>query len=234
LILDGGTGLRSLGEHLRDEAPVDADLYLTHTHLDHVVGIPFFGALFSPTNRIRMWAGHLSPERTLREVLDLLMVDPLFPVPVDIFKAETSFNDFQSGETLRPRPDVAIRTAPLNHPNKATGYRIDHQGKSICYVTDTEHRPGRLDHNVLDLIRGADLFIYDCTYTDDEFSDHVSWGHSTWQEGVRLADAAEVGTLVIFHHDPSHDDSIMDRIGAAAAAKRPGTVVAREGMILHP
>jgi ribonuclease BN (tRNA processing enzyme) len=90
-----------------------------------------------------------------------------------------------------------------------------------------------LDQNVLDLIEGADLLIYDANYTDDEFSKHIGWGHSTWQEGVRLADAANVDTLVLFHHDPQHDDEILDRIGAEVDSRRPGTIVGREGLEIY-
>ena len=94
--------------------------------------------------------------------------------------------------------------------------------------------PGTPDANVLGLIAGADIVIYDSTYTDDEYPRFKGWGHSTWQEGVRLCDAAKAGRLVIFHHDPAHDDAFMDRIAADAARARPGTVVAREGLILTP
>jgi phosphoribosyl 1,2-cyclic phosphodiesterase len=163
-----------------------------------------------------------------------MMAAPLFPVPIDIFTAETSYHDFTAGENLTPRAGVTIRTAALNHPNRATGYRIEFGGRSICYVTDTEHVPGKPDRNVIDLVRDADIFIYDSTYTDEEFPRFVTWGHSTWQEGIRLANAAGVKTLVIFHHDPSHDDSIMDEIASAAEQSRPGTLVAREGMVLRP
>ena len=87
---------------------------------------------------------------------------------------------------------------------------------------------------LLALCRGADLMIYDSTYTDEEFLAHREWGHSTWQEGVRLANAAQVGTLVLFHHDPSHDDIFMDKVAADAARARPGTIVATEGLVLEP
>jgi phosphoribosyl 1,2-cyclic phosphodiesterase len=213
---------------------MDLDLFFTHSHFDHISGFPFFSPLFVPSNRLSMWAGHLLPERTLRDVLCAMMAEPLFPVPLDIFTAETNYHDFRAGETLIPKPGVTVRTAPLNHPNNATGYRVEFGGKSICYVTDTEHVPGQLDENILNLVRDADLFIYDSTYTDEEFPRFVSWGHSTWQQGARLANAANVKTFVIFHHDPSHDDDAMDRIAAEAERVRPGTVVAREGLILRP
>jgi phosphoribosyl 1,2-cyclic phosphodiesterase len=239
LVFDAGTGVREFGLALDDEAekggrPISADLFFTHTHLDHVGGLPFFSSLYGSDNRFRFHAGHLAPERELRDVLCSMMSPPLFPVPLDIFSADITYSDFVAGASLSPAAGVSVRTAPLNHPNRATGYRVDFEGRSICYVTDTEHVPGRHDRNILDLIAGAGLFIYDATYTDDEFAGHVGWGHSTWEEGARLADAAGVDTYVVFHHDPGHDDAFMDAIAAAAAAARPGTVVAKEGMVLRP
>jgi phosphoribosyl 1,2-cyclic phosphodiesterase len=233
-IFDAGTGVRLLGQSLMEEGDVDAHLYLTHTHFDHICGLPFFAPLFVPGNHFRLAAGHLKPEADLKQVLVEMMMAPLFPVPPTIFQAQVSYTDFTAGETQTPGDGVVIRTAPLNHPNRATGYRIEHDGRSICYITDTEHVIGKPDQNILDLIQGADLVIYDSTYTDDEYPTYAGFGHSTWQEGVRLADAAEVKTLVIFHHEPTHDDDRMDAIAAEASAMRPGTIVAREGMVLTP
>ncbi len=234
LIFDAGTGLRPLGAHLDQYGPIDADLYLTHAHFDHVCGLPFFSPAYSRESRLRVWARHLLPDHTLRYVLSEMMMEPLFPVPISILGADISFHDFHAGQTLSPAPGITLQTAPLNHPNGATGYRVEYGGRSICYVTDTEHIPAKPDRHVLDLIAGADIVIYDATYTDDEYPQRRGWGHSSWQEGVRLATAAAVGTLVLFHHDPDHDDAFMDRVAAAADAARPGTIVAREGMILKP
>jgi phosphoribosyl 1,2-cyclic phosphodiesterase len=234
LIFDAGTGVRALGLHLDQLGAVDADIYFTHTHIDHIQGLPFFSSAYKKTNRFRLWAGHLKPDYTLKQVLSEMMMEPLFPVPISIFGADISFHDFDAGQTLAPGANIALRTAPLNHPNRATGYRIDYQGKSICYITDTEHQPGKPDQNILGLIDRADIVIYDSTYTDEEFPKFSGWGHSTWQEAVRLCKQAKVGRCVIFHHDPAHDDAFMDRVAAAAEKARPGTVVAHEGLTLSP
>ena len=234
LIFDAGTGLRYLGNTLIKEKNVHAKMFLTHTHFDHVCGMPFFKPAFVPSNEFEIWAGHLLPKHTIRYALTELMMAPLFPVPLEIFQCKLSFHDFKAGETLRPYPGVTLRTSPLNHPNGATGYRVEFGGKSICYLTDTEHKTDKMDENVLNLIRDADLVIYDGMYTDDEYKGRVGWGHSTWQEGARLCDAANVKQYCVFHHDPDHNDTFMDNVAAEVAKLRPGSLVAREGMELRP
>jgi phosphoribosyl 1,2-cyclic phosphodiesterase len=233
LIFDAGTGLRPLGRKLAEGEAVDADLFLSHTHFDHVSGLPFFGPAFMPKNRFRFWAGHLEVQGLeLCDVLCEMMMPPLFPVPIEIFKADIAYKDFVAGETLTPRPGITLRTAPLNHPNGATGYRIEYGGRSVCYVTDTEHNDNGPDQKICELIAGADMVIYDSTYTDEEYPKFKGWGHSTWEEGIRVCEAAGAKRLVIFHHDPSHDDTFMDGIAEAADKRRLGTLVAREGLTL--
>ena len=232
IIFDAGTGIVNLGSALLCEGPLDTHIYLSHTHLDHICGLPFFKPLYEGKNKIRLSAGNLKPDYSLKEVLNQMMAPPLFPVSTDIFQADVSYQDFVSGEPHEPWPGIQISTVPLNHPNGATGYRLDYRNNTICYVTDTEHQQGILDINLLRFIEGADLFIYDSTYTDQEYAHFKGFGHSTWQEGVKLAEAANVKKLVIFHHDPEHDDKFMDRVAREAENVRPGTVVAREGMTL--
>jgi phosphoribosyl 1,2-cyclic phosphodiesterase len=233
LCFDAGTGVRYLGNALvAGGKPLDLHLFLTHSHFDHVAGLPFFVPLFIKTNRVAIWAGHLKPEFTIKGAITELMMAPLFPVPPSVFQADVRYNDFTAGESIEPYPGVVVRTAPLNHPNRATGYRVDYAGKSICYITDTEHVIGKPDMNVVNLIRGADIVVYDSMYCDETFANHVGWGHSTWQEALRIADLAAVKTMVIFHHNPDHDDARMDKIAAEAGRLRPGTVVAREGLVL--
>jgi len=232
LLFDAGTGLRYLGNSLANSQTIDADLFFTHTHFDHVVGLPFFKPFFKPQNRFRLWAGHLAEGMTLRRVLGDFMMSPLFPVPPQVFRARMEYREFKAGDTLRPADGIAVRTAPLNHPDGATGYRVDYAGRSICYLTDTEHVPGALDRNILGLIAGADLVIYDSMYTDAEYDTYVGWGHSTWQEGVRVCRAAGAKRLVVFHHDPEHDDDMLDGIAREVARELPGSIVARDGLVV--
>lgn len=178
-------------------------------------------------------AGHIEEEGGIRQVLSGQMAQPFFPVPLEAMQATMTFEDFRAGETFRLPPDVVVRTKPLNHPNGATGYRIEYQGKAVCYVTDTEHIPGKPDENVLALIDGADLVIYDSTYTEEEFPAKVGWGHSTWEEGVRLCRMADVKMLAIFHHDPEHEDKFMEQLEMKARERWSGAVVARENMRIN-
>ena len=234
LLFDAGSGIRYLGNALANAAPLDADLYLTHTHFDHVCGLPFFRPFFQPQNTFRVWAGHLGGRVTLHRVICEFMMSPLFPVPPEVFRSNLSYREFEAGHTLAPAPGIALRTTALNHPDGATGYRIEYGGRSACYLTDTEHVPGAPDRNILGLIEGADVVIYDCMYTDAEYAQgHAGWGHSTWEEGVRLCKAAGAKRLVVFHHDPDHDDNALDAIAAEVERAMPGSILAYEGLELH-
>lgn len=231
-ILDAGTGIRGVGKVFLKKDVRTVHLLLTHTHWDHINGFPFFRPAYDPQRHLRVMAGHLKDQGGVHNALALQMNDPMFPVPLEAMKSNVEFVDFEAGDDFRLYPDVRVRTAPLNHPNGATGYRIEHNGKAVCYVTDTEHVPGHDDDNVLRLIAGADLVIYDSTYTEAEFPQHIGWGHSTWNEGMRLCRLAGVKKFAIFHHEPDHDDAFMEALEAEAARAWDRSVVAREGMQL--
>jgi phosphoribosyl 1,2-cyclic phosphodiesterase len=233
LIFDAGTGIRALGNALGNRA-VDGsiDILLSHCHIDHVMGLPFFAPLFNNDQVVRIWAGHLRPANEIEGAIRKLMSFPLFPLRIEDLRARVEFRDFRAGDTISVRSDMKVRTAPLNHPGGATGYRIDRGSHSVAYVTDVELGNGAIDPALLDLVADVSLLILDTTYTDQELPSHLGWGHSSWQQGVRLADAGGVRKLCLFHHDPEHDDKIMDAIATAANAARPGTIVASEGSVL--
>jgi phosphoribosyl 1,2-cyclic phosphodiesterase len=147
--------------------------------------------------------------------------------------AQLEFCDIDIGKTLEIG-DMTVETALLNHPGEAVGYRVNWQGYAAAYITDTEHYPDRLDENVLRLAQNADIIIYDATYTDEEYnspkSPKIGWGHSTWQEAVKVAKAANVKKLVIFHHDPLHNDQFLDEMAKQVAAEFPNSLLAKEGL----
>lgn len=231
LIIDGGSGLRDLGLRLAAEPPSPIDVYFTHTHWDHVCGVPFFVPAYQPDRQVRFHAGHLGQNSTVKHVLCEQMMAPLFPVPMAVFK-QADFIDFTVGQPTHFDDGVVLNTMPLNHPNGCCGYRIDYAGKRLCIITDVEHTEGEVDEDVVAFCQGGDIMIYDAMYTDDEYKKYIGWGHSTWQQALRVADAAGVKTAVLFHHDPTHDDAFMDQVAREAETARPGTKVAIEGMTL--
>ena len=233
ILLDAGTGLRQAGaEILKNQADGKNEviLFLSHTHWDHINGFPFFAPAYMVGYSLRVFAGHVKTPGGIRAVLYSQMTQPYFPVPLETMQSRLSFEDFEAGDqyTLN-KGKILIKTTPLNHPNGATGYRIEYKNKSICYITDTEHVIDRPDTFILELIDSADLVIYDCTYTDQEFEQKVGWGHSTWQEGVRLCREAGAKRLAIFHHDPEHTDDFMDSVYENANQEWMHAFVAREG-----
>lgn len=235
LIFDGGTGIRMLAHNLKPHMPLEAHLFFTHYHWDHIQGIPFFTPMFTPENRIHI-RGNTPPEsQSLEDHFLNRVLHVSSPVPTPTLRADLKFSELEPGDVMM-LDDISIETGHLNHPNGAMGYRITWGGHSAVYCTDTEHYPDRLDEDVLHLARNADVLIYDAMYTDDEYlnpkSPKVGWGHSTWQEGVKVAKAAGVKELVIFHHEPNHNDDILDRLAAEVKEAYPQSVLAREGMIL--
>ncbi len=233
LMLDAGTGARGLGDALvAGGGPVSVDLLLSHSHLDHIAGLPFFAPIYQNGTRLRIWGGHLG-RGGLEAALDRSWSAPLMPDLRRMFRAELRFEEFRQGSVLQVQPGLRVTTAALRHPGGCTGYRVEWQDKVVAYATDTEHKPGDLDPNVLHLARDADVLVYDASYEEAEFASHLGWGHSTWQHAVRLAEVAGVRRLVLFHHEPGRDDMALAKIEQQAAARRPGTLAAREGMMIE-
>jgi phosphoribosyl 1,2-cyclic phosphodiesterase len=233
VILDAGSGMREFGLALQNAGEkVRADILLSHTHLDHICGLPFFGPIYSRHTALRIWSGHLTGARGIEAVLRPSWNAPFMPDLGTAMRSTLSFHDTDTGAAWELHPGLHVATCRLNHPGGATGYRVSWRGASVCYLTDTEHFPGGFDPALRDFAEGADLLIYDCCYTDAEYESRVGWGHSTWRHGVALANAADAGRLVLFHHDPAHDDAMMDVIAADAKAARPASLTAQDGMVL--
>jgi len=235
LILDAGTGLRKLGVCLQAEArrnPQHLRMLITHTHWDHIQGFPFFVPAFVPGNRVDVY-GPPSVEKPLEKVLRGQMDAAYFPVALGDMAADVRVNEIRE-----PEFDVGpfkIRAMYINHPGITMAYRIELDGTVITYATDTElyrtllfdHEApdedlaaygGRRDQELVDFARGSDLYIADSQYTPEEYRYKRGWGHTCYVDAVEVALAAEVRRLVLFSHDPMHDDDMVDEKLAACQA----------------
>ena len=229
VILDAGTGIRRLGQCLMREAAgaaVEAKIFLTHFHWDHIQGIPFFAPLFCERNRISFLAGATNQE--IREALGGQMGKPYFPIGLSEAGAQTEFVQLESGEAVEVG-GVTVRPFPLYHPQGATGYRVEGDGAVIVYATDYEHGVPELDRTFREYAQDADILICDAQYTDEEYEKHRGWGHSTWRNAVAVAREAGAKKVLLFHHDPCHDDETMTRIADEARTQFEDIDAAREG-----
>lgn len=231
IIVDAGSGAYGLGNRLFEQGRMHADLIFTHTHLDHVCGLPFFKPAYSPDGDFPCWAGHLRSDETLHEVLSRLMDPALFPVPISSLKG-SRLNMFEPGETMELGPGVVVRTVLLNHPGGCCGFRIEWQGRSIAVITDHEHGNAEIDSAVAAFVVDADIMIYDANFTDEEYELYTGWGHSTWQKGLQLAETANVRRVFMFHHAPHRTDDHLDRIAAAMRQVSNRGAIATEGVCI--
>ena len=239
LIIDAGTGLRGLGAKLSAEAtrlgrPVQASMLFTHLHWDHIQGFPFFGPAFAPDSCLDLY-GPEQDGSDLRAVLERQMTPPTFPVRLDDMAAEKRFQTIRSGDELLVE-GFHVRTRALSHPQGSLGYRVEVGGRSVCFATDTEHpEDGSVDEALLELARDVDLLIYDAQYTQAEYEGRAGsgpprhgWGHSTYVAATQVARATGARRLVLTHHDPSHDDTMMERIEREARSLFSACRAARE------
>lgn len=240
VIFDAGTGIRSLGDDLVRRKVGHAFLCLSHLHWDHIQGLPFFLPAWLPSSRLDIVGAPSTstPDLGLKASLELQMQPPHFPVRLSDMASLLAFRQVESGQCIA-LGEASLRVKRLNHPGGVMGYRVDFAGRSVVYATDTEHYACP-DPHLVDLARGADVLVYDAMYTEDEYAGRkgpnlggvakVGWGHSTWEAGSAVADAAGVDRLVLFHHDPSRTDAQVLDLERSASTRRPGTVAAREGL----
>ena len=227
-VVDAGTGLGALGASLGTAAPAQIDILLSHLHLDHVSGFPFFKPALMADRQLRIHCGNLRGE-TAEVALDRLFSPPLFPITLSQLPGKVEHVGFKAGDTLTFEDGIAVRTIPLNHPGGATGYRFDHRGRAVCYISDIEHQDPWPPPDLTDVVRGADLVIYDGMFSETEYLRCQGWGHSTWQKGVALCRAGGAGGPAIFHLHPQHDDAYLRAMEAEIKAEWPTAFLAREG-----
>lgn len=231
VVIDAGTGIARLGTALDANSPCDATLVFSHYHLDHVIGLPFFGPLYRSSTGLVL-VGDPTVAGGPRAALHRLMAPPFFPV------------DFAS---LRCRIDEVLVTpghpaglagaslalSPLAHPGGASGIRLSHRGRTFVHLSDLEHAQGPPDDRLVEFCRDADVLSYDAMFDEDlDYQDHAGWGHSTWQAGLALARSAGVRRFVATHHAPQHDDVFMDGVCARLVEAAPSALVAWEGLEL--
>ncbi|MEQ9497646.1 MAG: MBL fold metallo-hydrolase [Deltaproteobacteria bacterium] len=237
LIFDAGTGLRALGQKMLVEGRKETTFFFSHLHWDHIQGFPFFSPAFVPGTKIELY-GPVDEDgvTTLHAALDAQMKPPCFPVTLDMMASEKHFTTVASGDVISTGPfDVSMRA--LNHPQGSLGFRIEAGGRSVCFATDTEHKDEEIDDAILDLARDVDLLIYDAQYTEDEYEGRAGpsrrgWGHSTYVAATEIAHAAGAKQLALFHHDPTHDDAMVERMESDARTRFVNAFAAREGLTL--
>lgn len=227
-VVDAGSGLAALGQELAASGPAEIDIVLSHLHLDHVGGLPFFKPALMPDRTIRTHCGNLRGE-SAEDALARLFAPPLFPISLSQLPCRIEHHGFKSGGTLRFADGATAETLALNHPGGATGYRFAFGGRSVCYISDIEHTLPWPPPELKDFIAGTDLVIYDGMFSETEYIRCHGWGHSTWQKGVELCKAAGVESLAVFHLHPQHDDTYLKTVERQVQAEMPGAFLAREG-----
>jgi phosphoribosyl 1,2-cyclic phosphodiesterase len=237
LVLDAGTGLRELGIHLmgaNGARPFNVDLLLSHLHWDHIQGIPFFEPAYVPNSSLRIIGPKQS--RSMKELLGMGMDDPFFPVDLDDLPAKLEIGEMHDGSDERIGP-YRVRAVSIFHPAPALAYRVEVDGRSVVYATDTEDPFSGKPNPVIAFAEGADTLIHDAQFLPSDFK--ATWGHSTIDAAIDVAARANVKRLVLFHHDPNRNDDALDHIGRDA--QRAGrerlagleVLVAREGLELE-
>ena len=232
LIFDAGSGLREAGQFAVAQGIQQTHLFLSHMHMDHILGLPFYQPIWNPTSQMTVHGIEVGSYGGVKKVLTQAFLAPVFPVPLEGFLAQVDYIDHPVGQSISLNPSVVIQTARLDHPNGAAGYRLSYGHKSFCYVTDTGHLKGDFRQGILDLIAGSDLVVYDASFTPDDIEGKEHWGHSTWAEGIRLCQEAGAKSLYLFHHAPEHTDDQMDEINKNAQAAWNHVHVAKQGMVV--
>jgi len=237
VILDCGTGLRMLGRHL--EAAQEPDkfephIFVTHYHWDHIQGIPFFAPLYAEQNHFHFYSfrSEYLGAGSLKRVFEAQMAYPYFPVDLSAMSAQREFTEVSGGDQFHV-PGARVTARWLHHPQGCLGFRFETSAGTVVYATDNEPGNPKLDKSLLELAAGADIFINDAQFTPEHLATtRKGWGHSSWLEGVKIAQEVGAKNLVLFHHDPDSTDKAVDSILREARGKFANVWAAAEGMVM--
>jgi len=231
LIVDCGTGMRMLGKALIKEfrsRPMRAHVLLSHYHWDHIQGLPFFTPLYREANQFHFYSYRL-PGISLERALQGQMADPYFPVDMSAMVSLRTFTEIHEGPFQLD--DFVIHARRVHHPQGCLSFRIENDGKAVLYATDNEPGEPKSDQAIRELARDADLLIYDSQFTRAQLQkEKKGWGHSTWEEGVKICRDAGVKEFILFHHDPDRDDKSVDQLQKIARRRFRKSRAAYEGM----
>jgi phosphoribosyl 1,2-cyclic phosphodiesterase len=262
LIVDLGTGVRPLGDFLRANdlnkyGKIEADVFVTHTHWDHIMGFPLFAPIYMPGTVLRIYGPPSSENDSLESIIKLQLSYRYWPVRVEDLSANIKFKQIKEA-TLDLGDGLTVTSKILNHPGVCLGYRFNYEGKSIAAVFDHEpfHKllktdpfnPGFNDKTakksnvnveeengkILSFIQDADIVVHDTQYTDEEYKTHIGWGHASYEYAVEFATNAKAKKVVFYHYDPVNTDKQLKKIEKYYARKaKIKTLMAKEGMILQ-
>ncbi len=233
LLFDAGTGIRSAGANLVAKGRTSIHLLFSHLHWDHIQGFPFFAPIYTPGCQVHVYGP--APKEELESSLARQMKPPNFPIIFEDLKSEIHLQEIHP-ERPYMIGKMRVTAARLNHPGGVLGYRVETPGGTVVYTTDHEHGTDA-DRRLVALARDADILIYDAMYTPEEYegtsgTSKRGWGHSTYEEGARVAAAARVKKLVLFHHDPERSDEELDELVSRAQKCFGNIVAAQEGRSL--
>jgi phosphoribosyl 1,2-cyclic phosphodiesterase len=261
IIVDLGTGLRPLGLSLMandpKNGPISADIFVTHTHLDHIIGFPMFAPLFVPTSELRIYGPVMPGGFNVRRALELMTDYPFWPVHISEFAAKLTFRDILE-TTIDLGGGLLVTSKILNHPVITLGYRFDYQGKTIAFVTDNEpfwnlfddksapmysaeadyegRKAAETENKKLtDFLKRADILVYDGAYTEEEYQNGKrNWGHTSYESAIKNAKVAGAKNLIIYHHEPSREDESLRNLEAQYSKNdsHMKIITAKEGLVL--
>lgn len=235
-IFDMGSGLRDLGTWMMQNSRKTAHLFISHLHLDHIMGFPFFQPIWCSDATLTLYCPHTENSGSPHHFFsNTLMAPPLFPVRLNALKAQLNLIEAKPGILLQKDAPhkVQVTCFALNHPGGCLGYRLRINDWTFCYVSDHEHGNPEIDATIGSHIKGADIVAYDAAYTPDEYPQKKGWGHSTYEAGIALCKPLDVKKLYLFHHDPSHEDAALEAIGKDAKKMWNCVEVARQGTLLE-